>query len=49
MENTKEGITNKLEETKTELINSNLNVPIKAAAEYLVDSKFVTLFQMKHY
>ena len=43
-ENSTEAITENLENTKTELQNRGINIPIRAAAEYLLDDNFVNLF-----
>jgi tyrosine-protein phosphatase YwqE len=42
--NTKYGIENKLERTLKELNQNSIEIPIKAAAEYLIDAQFVSLF-----
>lgn len=42
--NTKLGIENKLGITVEELNQNNIKIPIKAAAEYLIDTQFVSLF-----
>ena len=44
-DNTKEGIQVLEKETVTHLATTNLNMPFKAAAEYLMDDQFVRLFQ----
>ena len=42
--NTKQGIENKLGITIEELNQNNIKIPIKAAAEYLIDTQFLSLF-----
>ena len=42
--NTKLGIENKLVSTIEELNQNNIKIPIKAGAEYLIDTQFVSLF-----
>ncbi|TDE04565.1 tyrosine-protein phosphatase [Flavobacterium hiemivividum] len=44
-ENTHEGILSKKTATVLELEQSNIKVPFKAAAEYLMDDQFLRLFQ----
>lgn len=44
-DNTNVGILNTLDSTINTLSNKNIHVPLKAAAEYLIDSNLVTLFQ----
>ncbi len=44
-ENTKMGIESNLTNTIIELDKNNIQIPLKAAAEYLIDSNFVKLFQ----
>ena len=43
--NSRKKIELNLDTTQIELRNKNNNVPIKAAAEYMMDANFVTLFQ----
>ena len=43
-ENSAESIAQNLESTKIELQNRGINIPIHAAAEYLLDDNFVHLF-----
>lgn len=44
-DNTSQTINIKLGETKLELKEKNIETPLKAAAEYLMDGEFITLFQ----
>lgn len=44
-DNTKIGIENSLNRTILQLENKETNIPLKAAAEYLIDSNFANLFQ----
>lgn len=44
-ENTSAIITNRQDEVRKLLIENNINVPFKAAAEYLMDDHFVQLFK----
>ena len=45
--NTTEIITNTKNETQTKLITENINIPLKAAAEYLMDDQFEVLVKNK--
>ena len=45
--NTTEIITNKKNETQTKLITENIKIPLKAAAEYLMDDQFEVLVKNK--
>lgn len=44
-DNTRSSINDSLEITRNELKNKNVNVKINAAAEYLIDTNFITLFK----
>lgn len=44
-ENTAEGINGKLDETIKDFTARNQAIPLRAAAEYLLDANFVTLFK----
>jgi tyrosine-protein phosphatase YwqE len=44
-DNTKDGIEDKLAETKQLLEARGINIPIRAAAEYLLDANFAELFK----
>ncbi|RZJ70853.1 CpsB/CapC family capsule biosynthesis tyrosine phosphatase [Flavobacterium sp.] len=46
-ENTSEGILSKLEETRKILLENNVDIPIRAAAEYLMDSFFLKRFKQE--
>jgi protein-tyrosine phosphatase len=46
-DNTKSGIENTTQETITILNNNDLKIPFKAAAEYLLDDHFVSLFKTR--
>jgi len=43
-ENTRSGIESKLESTTKALVKNGIHAPVRAAAEYILDSNFVNLF-----